>query len=549
MADPITWGLINLVRKGIKGVQTTLDGLLGDIKDEFGNFLNDAEEVIDKLGTGVPPRDMISFRSKSTDDGIKLTFTPPKPTYFSEHTNGDGKQFACMPAGVLIRYSDTNYPRTPDDGVFGYDYKPAGDWDTESHECTIVGLTKNTKYYFTAFPYSTENAFNKNQTLTNRTECTWADTGSITVNVTNGPNAVKYGKSLGEYTVSLIDQSNIDQKNYEKTASGENSVKFDGLTNDKQYRIKIYNSDYRTNYYADAVTVLGGDNIDIEFPYDLSSDLNEYSWSEIKDMAISGMGSDVFPLGAKKMMSCKYMTGDFNVNDPGTLTKPLNITLSDMETNVILVSKKWAKNGGSVYAYNDKVLGFLTEKSCGKSRLFYNKNEEITMYSYKTDYENYVVSNQETIFPDVCEYAVPCRMPYLEVRNTGGGCYSTIILATGPVEVDLKFVIPSTVCFGSLTTVDNFQDYWTGTTAEKEHQSYVNASNEMDNNGFHLPYMINNERRKLGIGKSFATCDGVYTTENKSKGLCIPADGSNIAETFDITEPQEYPIFFVVGEA
>ena len=27
MADPITWGLINLVKKGVKGVQTTLDGV------------------------------------------------------------------------------------------------------------------------------------------------------------------------------------------------------------------------------------------------------------------------------------------------------------------------------------------------------------------------------------------------------------------------------------------------------------------------------------------------------------------------------------------
>lgn len=266
MADPITWGLINLVKKGIKGVQTTLDGLLGDIKDEFGNFLNDAEEVIDKLGTGVPPRDMISFSSESTDEGIKLTFTPPAATYFAEHTSGDGKQFACMPAGVLIRYSDTGYPRTPDEGIFGYDYKTDGDWDTESHECTIVGLTKDTKYYFTAFPYSTEHVYNKNQIEANRTEMTWVGnkgTISVTVNTPEG-----YHGTIGEYTITLVDQAADSPQNIEKTVTGAGVTQFGGLLNGKSYKVRLSSiGDLQAPPDSEAIEVVAGVNKDVTMTY------------------------------------------------------------------------------------------------------------------------------------------------------------------------------------------------------------------------------------------------------------------------------------------
>lgn len=57
MADPITWGLINLVRKGIKGVQTTLDGVsdkvsgLPDSLDadftEVKSLINDTKQDIE----------------------------------------------------------------------------------------------------------------------------------------------------------------------------------------------------------------------------------------------------------------------------------------------------------------------------------------------------------------------------------------------------------------------------------------------------------------------------------------------------------------------
>ena len=268
MADPITWGLEIINGKKTDKVQTTLDGLLDDINKDFDGFIDEATEVIEKLGTGLPPRDLAAFSSESTEDGIKLTFTPPGATYLPEHTASDGKQFACMPAGVLIRYSDTGYPRTPDEGKFGYDYKPTGDWVTTSQECTIVGLTKDTKYYFTAFPYSTEHIYNQNQVAANRTEMTWVGnkgTISVTVNTPEG-----YEGTLGEYTITLVDQASDSPQNVEKTATGAGLTQFGGLVAGKSYKVRLSStSDLQAPPDSEAITIVGGVNYDVTMTYAL----------------------------------------------------------------------------------------------------------------------------------------------------------------------------------------------------------------------------------------------------------------------------------------
>ena len=61
MADPITWGLINLVKKGVKGVQTTLDGVsdkVNGLPDSFDadftevkNAISEVDSKIDSLSS------------------------------------------------------------------------------------------------------------------------------------------------------------------------------------------------------------------------------------------------------------------------------------------------------------------------------------------------------------------------------------------------------------------------------------------------------------------------------------------------------------------
>ena len=240
-------------------------GLILGIEDSLDDFINDATEVVNSLGTGLPPRDLAAFSSQSTEDGIKLTFTPPAQTYIDD---GGTNQFAVMPAGVLIRYSDTGYPRTPDEGKFGYDYKPTGDWVTTSQECTIVGLTKDTKYYFAAFPYSTEHVYNKNQVTANRTEMTWVGnkgTISVTVKTPEG-----YEGTLGEYTITLVDQASDSPQNVEKSATGAGLTQFGGLTAGKSYKVRLSSTDdLQAPPDSEAITIVGGVNYDVTMTYAL----------------------------------------------------------------------------------------------------------------------------------------------------------------------------------------------------------------------------------------------------------------------------------------
>ena len=240
-------------------------GLILGIEDGLDEFIDDATEVVNSLGTGIPPRDLAAFSSESTEDGIKLTFAPPGATYLPEHTASDGKQFACMPAGVLIRYSDTGYPRTPDEGKFGYDYKPTGDWVTASQECTIVGLTKNTKYYFTAFPYSTEHVYNKNQVTANRTEMTWVGnkgTISVTVKTPEG-----YEGTLGEYTITLVAQED-GYENVVESANGKGVTVFENLIDGRKYKVRLGETpNFLPPADSDVVTVVGGSNVDVDMTY------------------------------------------------------------------------------------------------------------------------------------------------------------------------------------------------------------------------------------------------------------------------------------------
>lgn len=217
-------------------------------------------------GGGFPPNDLTTFTSESTESGVKLNFSGPEPTYIPD---SDGAAvFAAAPRGVMIRYSTEGYPLTEKDGVLGYDFNPEGeDWNgTETNTCTVVGLTNNTKYYFTAFPYSDYGVFNRSESSKNRTEMTWVgNKGTISVNV---QTPAGYTGTLGEYTITLVDQAIESPQNIEQTFTGPGVKQIGNLEGGKTYKVRLSEtSDLRQTADSDAITVVGGHNHEVTMTY------------------------------------------------------------------------------------------------------------------------------------------------------------------------------------------------------------------------------------------------------------------------------------------
>lgn len=83
---------------------------------------------------------------------INLTFLEPEHIWLN-----NGTVLWTETDGVMIRYSDTDYPETPTDGTLAVDNKELGKYQTTPY--AVNGLTEGTTYYFSAFPYSTEGVY------------------------------------------------------------------------------------------------------------------------------------------------------------------------------------------------------------------------------------------------------------------------------------------------------------------------------------------------------------------------------------------------------
>lgn len=99
------------------------------------------------------PDGMRSFSAlPNNSTSINLTFLEPDHIWLN-----NGTVLWTETEGVMIRYSDTDYPETPTDGTLAVDNKELGKYQTTPY--AVQGLTEGQDYYFSAFPYSTEGIY------------------------------------------------------------------------------------------------------------------------------------------------------------------------------------------------------------------------------------------------------------------------------------------------------------------------------------------------------------------------------------------------------
>lgn len=265
MGDVISWGLITGVKKIVKGLTDT-------VEEQFDGFIDDATEVVNSLGVGCLPMPLSSagLTSISTDDGVQLSYTLDTGSM-----NTDNAALRTEAAAVVLVRNAEHYPTTPADGVQIYedtDLYTVGDTGTltpKAKTFTDTGLTQNETYYYSAFPRTPGGVYDYSpRDVRHRTKMTWVgNKGTISVNVQTPEG---YTGTLGEYTITLVDQASESPQNVEQTFSGTGVKRMNGLTGGKQYKVRLSSTtDLQAPPDSEVISVVGGQNYDITMTYAL----------------------------------------------------------------------------------------------------------------------------------------------------------------------------------------------------------------------------------------------------------------------------------------
>lgn len=136
----------------------------------------EAKWIHDKVlqATGRSPGNMRMFLATPlSKTSIGLRFLEPTDTYV-------GENLACAVGGVMVRMSETDYPKNVTDGTLVVDNADLGKYEADAF--VLSGLVEGRTYYFTAFPYSAHGVYKISTSEENRSTAAPSD-GEV-VNIT-----------------------------------------------------------------------------------------------------------------------------------------------------------------------------------------------------------------------------------------------------------------------------------------------------------------------------------------------------------------------------
>lgn len=164
----------------------------------------EAKWVVDNIlqKTGQAPNNMRAFTAYAkSKNSVGLKFLEPEDSYDSVGN------LLCSVGGVMIRRSEDGYPTSTTEGTLVIDNKDLGKYENE--ELVVDGLTEDTTYYFSAFPYSSQGVYNLSSKESNRASATPAngETANVTITIDddsafNSVQVTCVDETDGEYTKS-----------------------------------------------------------------------------------------------------------------------------------------------------------------------------------------------------------------------------------------------------------------------------------------------------------------------------------------------------------
>lgn len=400
------------VQTSVDGVQDSIDGLSTGLQDSMDQLVTDVgeqveemQQTLDQVPAATIPPSLEEFSSQSEEDGIKLTY---KARFVSGRLNAtqDECWIFSQTKGVMFRYSTGGYPKNRNDGTLAFVdediFTVSDDGKISAKTCTgkIVGLTTNTKYYISAFPYSTYNVYNETLNvespgLNNTTSCTWTGTkGTLTVNVTQNYNY----KELGELSATVTPTSGGDGVTQSRTGAGE--IVFSNLEAG-DYSVSFTAPTYYTAPSTQSVSITAGQPNTITAQYKMSTSMSTYSWADIFQFAQMGVTQNLFSYGSKKQTLVAPITGNAESGyTVGTAT----------QKNVIFI-------GTNNHATNTST--FVTENLGSSIRIedFNNGGGNVFPYS-NTEYFSFLATTYTAVFPEIHQYI---KQVSATTRNNNGG--------------------------------------------------------------------------------------------------------------------------------
>lgn len=126
----------------------------------------EAKWIVDTVTqkTGQPPNNMQKLTASLNSDGttISLYFLEPEDSVDKDENT------ICTVGGVMIRVSDTGYPKSLTDGELVIDNTDLGQYSETPF--AFKKVTKGKTYYFRAFPYSKVKVCNQSSNASNRAQ-------------------------------------------------------------------------------------------------------------------------------------------------------------------------------------------------------------------------------------------------------------------------------------------------------------------------------------------------------------------------------------------
>ena len=319
MADPIAWGMIDEVGEKIDGVGPKIDNInknvgaiAGDVENTLNTGMNTWTQSINKAvqdlktetsemhtivrnaPSGLPAADMEEIGHTCTPQGISLDY---KVAPYRKSENGET---LATTAGVMVRYSETGFPKNIAEGMLAFDDKDviavdAGGAKTGKKKNALVsGLSLGTTYYFSFFPYTTHAAHNESLGPKNsyKAEHTM-EKGRLRVNLKTDFDY----KPLGTVTVTVTPASGQAM-----TKSGSGSILFEGIPQGACTVAYSAASGF-TKPNNQSIRIVGGALVATAGTYVLEKNIANYSWDQIGDIAKDGNAKAFFNVGDTKELN------------------------------------------------------------------------------------------------------------------------------------------------------------------------------------------------------------------------------------------------------